>query len=73
MLNQNQLKQDLKDAYIEARNSNADEEAALDVFTGRLAEVFIKHIKTLEIEYNNGLIANFYTGLVTGTINHNVK
>lgn len=71
MLNQEQFKEDLKAAYVEARDSNAGEDKALDQFVERMAEIIIKHIKTLEIEYLTGLYAP--NGAVSGKINHNIK
>lgn len=71
MLNQEQFEKDIRAAFVAARNSNADEEKSLDEFVRLLTGTLIKHIKTLEIVYTNGL--NAPNGLVTGTINHSVK
>lgn len=71
MLNQEQFKLDLKSVYKEMQNYTGDEEKALDTFCDKMAGVFIKHIKTLEITYTNGLSAG--SNLVIGTFNNTLK
>lgn len=71
MLNQEQFKEDIKAVLIEVSNITGDQDDALDVYADRLAKVFIKHIKTLQITYTSGLTAP--NGPVSGTFNHTVK
>ncbi len=70
-LNQEQLKADLKSCLIEVRDLNTDADKALDVYVDRLAKVFIKHIKTIKINYTSGLSAP--NGSVTGTFIHTIE
>lgn len=71
MLNQEQFKADIKAVLVEVGNVTGNQDDALEVYADRLAKVFIKHIKTLEITYTNGLTAP--NGPVSGTFNHTVK
>ena len=71
MLNQEQFKLDLKNTYKEMQNYTGDEEKALDTFCDKMASIFIKHIKTLEITYTGGMNAG--ANVVTGTFNNTLK
>jgi len=70
-LNRDKLKDDLRDVFAETKNSQGGAEAALDAFADGLAGVLVKHIKTLNINYINGLAAP--NGAVAGTFNHTVE
>lgn len=70
-LNQEQLKADLKSCLVEVRDLNTDADGALDVYVGRLAAVFVNHIKTIEVKYTSGL--NAPNGAVVGTFNHTIE
>lgn len=70
-LNRENLAKDLKDVFEETRNNTGSETDSLEYFVGRLSDVLIAHIKTLDIKYTNGLMAP--NGAVTGHINHTVE
>lgn len=70
-LNKENLKSDLKSIFEATINDNSGAEASLEKFVDDLSGVLIKHIKTLDIRYVNGLVAP--NGAVTGTINHTVE
>jgi len=70
-LDRDNLRNDLRDVFVETKNSQSGEVAALDAFADGLAGVIVKHVKTLKINYANGLAAP--NGAVAGTFNHTVE
>jgi len=70
-LDRDKLKDDLRDVFVETKNSQGGEVAALDAFADGLAGVIVKHVKTLKINYAGGLAAP--SGAVAGTFNHTVE
>lgn len=71
MLDRLELREEIKEAYLETRNPNRDYNESLDIFCDKLSTAITKHIKTLEINYTAGLTAP--NGPVTGTLNHTVS
>lgn len=71
MLNQEQIENDVIAMHTEMKNFTGDDEAALKAFAKRWASILVKHLKTIEIVYTDGLVAS--NGVVTGIINHTVK
>lgn len=71
MLNQEQMENDIISMHTEMKDYTGDDQQALKIFAKRWAEIWVKHIKTLEIVYSGGLVAP--NGAVGGTINHTVR
>lgn len=71
MLQTDTLKADLKQAWKDARNSNAGEDTALDAFVNTLCDKLEVWVKTLHVVYLDGLTSS--GGIVTGEINHTVE
>jgi len=70
-LDRDKLRDDLRDVLLETLDSQGGAVAALDAFADGLAGVIVKHVKTLKINYANGLAAP--NGAVAGTFNHTVE
>jgi hypothetical protein len=70
-LNVNRLKNLIKEAFVSEQTEEEDYDASLDRVSQKLAVAIIDEIKSLEINYQSGLVAP--KGAVTGAIKHTIS
>ncbi|MBB6499112.1 hypothetical protein [Pedobacter cryoconitis] len=70
-LNQQRLKQKIKDAIKAEQSEEQDANTSLDRISDAIAQAVITEIKSLKLNYISGLVSP--NGPVTGTINMTIE